>query len=117
MHRPWIQKYQVIHQRQTNDWDFVFCLLFAFRIVEVVLLSLLIFLICLFSFQVMYLGFEHIEAVDPNLSLYEHGKIKYKTLSASKYRYMFEFDTYETAVEWQRIFKPWMMKLKKNATQ
>jgi|TARA_B110000090_G_scaffold204960_1_gene251900 hypothetical protein len=65
----------------------------------------------------MYLGFEHIEAVDPNLSLYEHGKIKYKTLSASKYRYMFEFDTYETAVEWQRIFKPWMMKLKKNATQ
>jgi hypothetical protein len=51
------------------------------------------------------------------LSLYEHGKIKYKTLSASKYRYMFEFDTYETAVEWQRIFKPWMMKLKKNATQ
>ena len=64
----------------------------------------------------MYIGFNHIEKNDSNLTLYEHGNIKYKTQSASKYRYMFEFDTYETALQWQRTFKPWMSELKKKST-
>ena len=65
---------------------------------------------------VMYIGFEHIEEMDPSLSLYEHGQIKYQTLSASKYRYMFEFDSFEIAVAWERMFTPWMSELKKDAS-
>ena len=57
---------------------------------------------------VMYMGFEEIVEGVPSISLYEHVEVKYETPSIGKYRYLFEFDMYETAIEWERALRPWM---------